>query len=120
MVSVSAGVPVTTVVPFVPVTVIVYVPVGVPPPPPPLLPPPQAGSRRRHIRTIPRTTSPTNLLRWPPDRRIPALSRVTPNTGKSRAYATPERWPFAGRASIALATVVATLRVDVVVLFAGG
>jgi hypothetical protein len=42
---------------------------------------------------------------------------VRPNTGKSRAYTTPERRPFP---SIALATVVATLRVDVVVLFAGG
>ena len=34
IVSVSAGVPVTTVAPLVPVTVMVYAPVGVPPDPP--------------------------------------------------------------------------------------
>src|SRR5579864_1577559 len=120
MVSVSAGVPVTTVVPLVPVTVIVYEPVGVPPPPPPLLPPPQAGSSRRHIRTIPSTTSPTNFLRRVPEGGTAAPSRVRPNTGKSRAYTTPKRRPFAGRVSIALAAVVPTLSVAVVVPFAGG
>ena len=52
--------------PLVPVTVMVYVPVGVPPPPPPLLPLPQAGRRSKAAINSPSIRNPKNFLRGDP------------------------------------------------------
>src|SRR5215831_12464812 len=51
---------------------------------------------------------------------MPAPSKVTPNTGMMTAYITPAPVRFVGCTSSALAAVVATLSVAVVVPFAGG